>query len=198
MPLAMVHEVFQIAMGWWDYHLYEFRQGERKFGDLLDADGDETVEDSSDFFLTELLKKPGDKFLYAYDFGDDWMHEVTLERRAARGPSKYVDEDEARWAKCLHGKRACPPEDCFGVSGYADFLEAIEDPLHPDRKNKLDWIGCDFDPNAFDPIGVNLRLYHWEKDIKEKHLVIEALKAEMKKDNKLVVLPSPKLKPKKP
>ena len=57
------------------------------------------------------------------------MNEVVLERRAARGPSKYVDEDEARWAKCLHGKRACPPEDCFGVSGYADFLEAIEDPL---------------------------------------------------------------------
>jgi hypothetical protein len=62
MPLALVHEVFQIAMGWWDYHLNEFRQSKRKFGDLTDADGDKTVEDSRKFLLTELLEKPGDKF----------------------------------------------------------------------------------------------------------------------------------------
>jgi hypothetical protein len=202
MSLELVHEVFQIAMGWWDYHLYEFRLGKRKFGDLLDADGDKTVEDSSEFSLSDLLKKPGDKLLYAYDFGDDWMHEVTLERRAARGPSKYVDEDEDRWAKCLHGKRACPPEDCFGVTGYADLLDAIEDPLHQGRKDKLDWMGCDFDPDSFDPRIVNLRLFHWENEIKEEYLIFAALQEESKKENNLVALvppnQKPKQKPKKP
>jgi hypothetical protein len=88
----------------------------------------------SEFALSDLLKKPGDSVLYAYDFGDGWMHDVVLERRAS-----LPLDDFTAWAKCLHGKRACPPEDCFGVTGYADFLDAIEDPLNKNRKEKLDW-----------------------------------------------------------
>lgn len=192
MPLDLVHEVFQISMGWWDYHLYEFRQGDRKYGDLEDADGDEKVEDSAEFPLAHLLKKPGDTFLYAYDFGDSWMHRVVLERRTARSASRYVDEDEAQWAKCLHGKRACPPEDCFGVTGYADLVEAIEDPFHPSRKDKLDWIGSDFDPDGFDPRIVNLRLFLWERELQLETALALAKNDTMlgeETENNLVFLP---------
>lgn len=56
MSLELVHEVFQISMGWWDYHLFEFRLGKRKFADVLDADGDKTVEDATEFVLSDLLK----------------------------------------------------------------------------------------------------------------------------------------------
>ena len=107
-------------------------------------------------------------------------------------------DDEQIWAKCLHGKRACPPEDCFGVSGYAALLDAIEDPLHPYRQEKLEWLGCDFNPDSFDPRIVNLRLYHWEHDIKEEHLLFEAIAKDMNREKKkLVLLPSPEQKPKK-
>jgi hypothetical protein len=202
MPLDIVHEVFQIAMGWWDYHLYEFQQENSKYGDLADADGDMSVQDASAFLLNGLLKKPGDNFIYAYDFGDDWTHKVVLERRASL--SEYED---AVWAKCLHGRRACPPEDCFGVSGYAALLDAIEDPLHPERKEKLDWLGCTFDPDAFDARAINLRLILWQEAIEEEEramkFILEAcaqekedLKTTRKKNGNLVVLD--REKPKKP
>jgi hypothetical protein len=191
MSLELVHEVFQMAMGWWDCHLFEFRLGKRRFADVLD-DEDKTVADATEFALSDLLKKAGDNFLYAYDFGDGWMHDVVLERRIS-----LPEDDERVWAKCLHGKRACPPEDCFGVIGYSALLDAIEDPLHPHRKEQLEWLGCDFDPDSFDPRIVNLRLYQWEHEIKEEHLLFEAIKNDMNKEKKLVLLPSPEQKPKK-
>ena len=59
---------------------------------------------------------------------------------------------------CLDGKRACPPEDCGGIYGYADFLEAIRDPKHEQHEEMLEWIGREFDPEEFDLKEVNDRL----------------------------------------
>jgi Plasmid pRiA4b ORF-3-like protein len=56
------------------------------------------------------------------------------------------------------GKRACPPEDCGGVWGYASFLEALHDPEHPEHEEMLEWIGGEFDPEAFDLDEVNVEL----------------------------------------
>ena len=58
---------------------------------------------------------------------------------------------------CTAGKRACPPEDCGGVWGYADFLDAIGDPEHPEHEEMLDWLGGEFDPEQFDLAEVNRR-----------------------------------------
>jgi hypothetical protein len=59
---------------------------------------------------------------------------------------------------CLTGKRACPPEDCGGIWGYGDLLEAIHDPTHPEHKDMLEWLGGSFDPEEFDVDIVNQRL----------------------------------------
>jgi hypothetical protein len=59
------------------------------------------------------------------------------------------------YPRCLKGKRACPPEDVGGVWGYSYFLEAIQDPDHPEHTDYLDWVGEDFDPEAFDLNEVN-------------------------------------------
>ena len=56
---------------------------------------------------------------------------------------------------CLAGARACPPEDVGGIGGYEDFLKAIGDPQHPEHQEFLDWIGGEFDPEAFDVDEVN-------------------------------------------
>ena len=50
---------------------------------------------------------------------------------------------------------ACPPEDCGGVYGYAEFLEAIRDPEHDQHDEMLEWIGGEFDPEEFDIVFVN-------------------------------------------
>ena len=82
--------------------------------------------------------------LYVYDFGDEWHHLVTLEdvRPAVRRP------------RCVAGARACPPEDCGGIHGFADFLDAIADPKHPEHSQLMDWSGGAYDPAAFDPTRV--------------------------------------------
>lgn len=161
--LDMVHEIFQIAMGWWDTHLYDFQAGGRHFGDLSTADGDDEVEDSGEFTLQDILRKVGDRVQYDYDFGDCWDHEVVLEKIFPSG--KY---DDGSWAKCLHGKRAAPPEDCGGIPGFTELIEASEDPLHPRRKELLDWVGCDYNPDAFDARAINLRLILLQQEKEEE------------------------------
>lgn len=163
LTLDVVHEVFQIAMGWWDTHLYDFQVAGRHFGDLSTSDGDDEVEDSGEFSLQDVLKKVGDKLQYDYDFGDSWSHEVILEKILQSG--KY---DDGSWAKCLHGKRAGPPEDCGGIHGFTELIAAAEDPLHPQRKELLDWVGCDYNPDAFDARTVNLRLILLQQEKEEE------------------------------
>jgi hypothetical protein len=85
------------------------------------------------------------RFQYEYDFGDSWYHEVLFEGVVRPDP-------KAKYPLCLEGERACPPEDCGGVWGYPDFVEAIRNPDDERHEELLEWIGGRFDPEAFDPV----------------------------------------------
>ncbi|MEA3282215.1 MAG: plasmid pRiA4b ORF-3 family protein [Euryarchaeota archaeon] len=80
---------------------------------------------------------------YVYDFGDNWKHEIQLEKILPR-------EKGAVYPTCITGKRACPPEDCGGLWGYVDVLEALEGPDNEEHEELLDWVGENFDPDHFD------------------------------------------------
>lgn len=168
-PLDLVHEIFQVTMGWSNYHPYEFIVGEKHYvpSDIVEEEEEQLgLQDASKFDLDEVLMEPGESLIYRYDFGDEWIHHVLLE--------EILEEEEGPIiAHCLCGKRACPPEEVGGVDGYDEFIEAIEDPDHPDRIEKLGWIGCDFDPDAFDARLVNLRLALLEQDLVEYALAEE-------------------------
>jgi len=56
-----------------------------------------------------------------------------------------------KYPVCVAGKRACPPEDCGGIWGYQNFLEAVMNPFHEEHKETLEWVGGKFDAEAFDP-----------------------------------------------
>jgi hypothetical protein len=170
--LNLLHEVFQIAMGWWDCHLYEFRQGDLRYGALSDIDHDPNLKDLDEYTLSSLLKKPGDKLTYIYDFSDDWLHEIIFEQITSR-----PQDEQKVLAFCLNGKRACPVEDCGGVGGFADFLNAVEDPLHPEHHETLAWAGDGYDPNAFDSRAINLRLILWANEINHELEAAESLQS---------------------
>jgi hypothetical protein len=90
------------------------------------------------------VAKQGTAIRYVYDFGDDWVHRVVVEKvlRADRNVS---------YPCCIGGKRAGPPEDCGGVWGYEELLAAISDPDHAEHESMLEWVGGEFDPEDFEP-----------------------------------------------
>lgn len=148
--LDQLHEHIQTAMGWSNSHLHHFRVGEQLYGDprLMQENMEEmNYRDSTTTLLSDIVPKTGRKFrfVYEYDFGDCWEHEVLLEKclEAEAGGTYPI---------CLKGKRACPPEDCGGVWGYDDFLAAIGDPQHADHKDMREWVGGRFDAEDFDPV----------------------------------------------
>jgi hypothetical protein len=146
--LDKLHEHIQTAMGWTNSHLHQFDIKGKRFGDpeLLD-DGFDDFEciDSTKTYLSQVLPKTGRRFAfkYEYDFGDSWEHEVLFEGNLPVDP-------KAKYPWCLEGERACPPEDCGGVWGYAEFLNAIGNRKHPEHKDTLRWAGGSFDPERFD------------------------------------------------
>lgn len=77
------------------------------------------------------------------------QRETLLEHEVLFEGSPLVDP-KAKYPLCLEGERACPPEDCGGVWGYGDFLEAIRNPKHEEHESMLEWIGGRFDPEEFD------------------------------------------------
>lgn len=142
--LNKLHRVIQEAMGWTDSHLHDFRIGDVNYGQPTGNDFFEMDQaDESKEHLGNLVAQ-GDKFLYNYDFGDDWRHRIKVEK-----VEPLVSEPLSE-AWLLAGKRACPPEDVGGPWGYAEFLDAISDPESPEAQEMLDWVGENFDSDAFD------------------------------------------------
>ena len=143
--LAKLHDVLQAIMAWTNSHMHEFVKDRRSFGD---SSMDVEVEDERKWRLDQLLTKPNDKMVYVYDFGDDWQHQVLLEKILEPEPG-------VRYPVLVAGKRAAPPEDVGGIFGYAEFLDALADPSHPMHEDYKDWVGDGFDPEAFDLKEVN-------------------------------------------
>lgn len=154
MTLAQLHDVLQAAMGWEDCHLHEFRIGRQTFG-LPDPDaglmGGAGSVNERKVRLSDVLRKAGAKAEYTYDFGDSWEHAILVEKLLPSEPG-------LTYPVCTAGKRRGPPEDCGGLGGYYNLLEAIHDPEHEEHEDMLEWIGPHFDPEAFSVEDVNRRL----------------------------------------
>jgi len=141
------HQIIQIVMGWQNAHLHEFCFQDRKIGMLLDDDFDlPQVEDETELYLSDLSLGNGDTFAYLYDFGDSWEHIVDLEN---------ISDGVLPHFFCTNGERACPPEDCGGIWGYEEMLEALKDPSDPQYNDWTEWLPDDFDPGRFPREEVN-------------------------------------------
>lgn len=140
--LERLHKVIQASMGWRREHLYEFTIDGVAYGDP-DGQFDDDIVDARRFRVTRIGRAPGATFQYNYDFGDDWRHEIVLERILEPEPG-------VRYPRLVGGARACPPENCGGPPGYLDFLAIVLDPRHPERRWMLDLVDGRFDPEVFD------------------------------------------------
>lgn len=147
MTLEEIHYVVQTTMPWTNSHLHQFhaRDGARYADPAFELDD---TADETRVRLDELLVKPKDRIVYEYDFGDGWNHAIELEKIVAREPKQKLPV-------CVAGKRAAPPDDCGGVWGYEHLLEVLADPDHEEHEDLSEWVGGQFDAEAFDLKDVN-------------------------------------------
>ncbi len=137
-----LHAAIQAVMGWEDGHLHMFIVDGQRYGILDDEwDSGQSILEEADHRLNGVLSV-GQKFLYLYDFGDDWRHEITVEEIREGGKKELMPT-------CIAGERACPPEDCGGPYFYPEFLDALSDPSHEDHDHYVDIWG-EHDPEGFD------------------------------------------------
>jgi hypothetical protein len=139
MTLGDLHVAIQAVMGWENGHLHAFEVGGEQYGE---PGGLEDAGNENRLTLNGLVKSGVNRFRYTYDFGDDWEHDILIEK--APPPAGVT-----AFPACVAGMRACPPEDCGGPWGYADLLETLANPQHPDHEEQREWIGEDFDPETF-------------------------------------------------
>lgn len=143
--LSDLHHIIASAMGWMNSHLHEFEvDGDRYAApNEFYPEEDPDVIDARTVRLGDLVPV-GAKFTYTYDFGDDWRHDILVEKELQAEPGVSLP-------RCVGGRRGCPPEDVGGVWGYAEFLEVWRDPSHPEHEELREWAGPYFDPETFDP-----------------------------------------------
>jgi hypothetical protein len=149
--LPKLHRYFQTIMGWENYHLHSF-----SVGDAIYSEPDPDYDDSRNINerrvrLLDIAGMGQPAFIYTYDYGDNWRHEVTVEKVLTADP-------DDNYPLCIGGKRACPPEDCGATSGYDHFLQALADPHHEDHEQLRGWIGGIFDSEGFDLNSINRAL----------------------------------------
>lgn len=146
-----LHVAIQDAMGWEDRHLHQFTPVDPGEGRLerIGIPCDEVTDEVPCRAGWEVPIEPFfDSFealpvRYLYDFGDSWEHVVVPE-------GIWPAEPSAKYPRCVGGARSCPPEDCGGLEGYYDFLEAIQDKQHPEHEEMMKWVGGSYDPDGFD------------------------------------------------
>jgi|GEM_PF-997149 len=143
--LYAVHLLLQLVMNWENRHQHQFIGADMKgYGVAEEADGLKTgLLDERLYFLSDLVKNPGDRFTYIYDFEDEWVHEVVMEAVMEIGP-----DERSVW--CLGGGGACPPEECGGVSGYLELLEQLGSSNAEKHAEAVERLSMIVDPVAFD------------------------------------------------
>lgn len=97
--LGSLHWIVQAAMRWDNDHLHGFTVGQRQYGDP-----GYDMSDEYEIAIGQAFTRSRKTIGYTYDFGDDWRHDITLE--------KTLDVDaDAKYPVCVAGSGAVPVED---------------------------------------------------------------------------------------
>lgn len=149
-----LHRLIQLVFGWEDYHLYQFSpKGYGSHPTIAIPSPEDWEQSDMNSLKTKINKIFTDEkqsFNYIYDFGDDWVHQITVEK---------IMPDEIKKPVCLTGKGACPPEDCGGPWGYENLKIMLADPKHEEHQEMKEWLGMEedesWDANYFDLDEIN-------------------------------------------
>jgi hypothetical protein len=149
--LKVLHDIIQATMGWLDYHLWEFVIDGRAYGLPMNEDwGTGPRKEAAKVRLREVLKPGETRIDYIYDFGDGWEHEIRVNDIRKGAP-------EIGYPRYVAGERNGPPEDCGGVPGFYNLLDARADPAHPAHASAVAWLD-DYDPDLIEELPIKYAL----------------------------------------
>ena len=149
--LKVLHDVVQVSMGWCDHHLWEMTINGKTFGLPVDEDfGIAPRKLAERIRLRDVLTGDATRVDYIYDFGDNWGHSLVISGIRAGAPG-------IGYPRFVSGERDCPPEDCGGIPGFHEMLEARADPTHPDYEDVVEWLD-DYDPEELDVFPIEVAL----------------------------------------
>ncbi|CAO3655337.1 unnamed protein product [Mucor hiemalis] len=134
-----MHHLIQILFLWRNSHLHKFESAASSSPDFyndMDSDMDSDggyggLPESTE--VKDYLKQPKDKMLYEYDFGDGWEHIIELEKKVPK-------ENNKAYPYCVTGRSMAPFDDCGGIDGFYDLLEAVENKDHPEHNDMKEWL----------------------------------------------------------
>src|ERR1700747_3318607 len=116
--IATLHELLQIAFDWSDFHLHRFVIRGKEYG-LSRRSCTTFRTDARKVLLSQFRFRVNERFLYEYDFGDLWRHQIRFEciqpipRKedlpSLRWRGLCITARRLRWAGSLHGEDGPPP-----------------------------------------------------------------------------------------
>jgi hypothetical protein len=166
--IAELHHILQLVMGWTNSHLHRFVIHGKEYGIAYDG-GLGFDDDPRQIRLRDFQFRQRERFVYEYDFGDNWQHDVRIEQI-------LTAEGNRTYPVCIGGKRAVPPAECVGVEVYlaqgrrwkydflchrlrGDGIDREHDCHVDDEGEELDEPG--YDPDQFDRREVNAQWRRW-------------------------------------
>lgn len=111
MTLDRVHEVLQAAFDWDGYHLHSFETVCGEYGDPSREDDWSEFADESTVALAQVAVGEKAKVVYVYDFGDDWRHDIVVEKVLPATPG-------VAYPRCTRGRGETPAEDSGGIWAF--------------------------------------------------------------------------------
>jgi Plasmid pRiA4b ORF-3-like protein len=157
MTLDDLSRAIQGAFAWMGGHGHQFNFGKGElyssndFGDAGDNMGFPIPKDSKHVRLSEFLNPKHKPFKYEYDFGDSWLHVVSIE-------SVTPMERPIKDPECIAGENSAPPQDCGGTPGFENFKKIMANKRDSEHSSMRDWYGGDFNPQQFNMGETNKRI----------------------------------------
>lgn len=134
-----LHLILQTVFEWQDYHLFEFScptsHGKHIITENPEeydfpADDDSERLDAEETWIDDYFRT-GYQCTYTYDFGDTWIHNLTIHQCIEDYPYPYPR------IKGFSGNMI--PEDCGGPNGYEHLIQVLDDPEHEDYIDMRNW-----------------------------------------------------------
>ena len=149
--LKVLHDIVQVTMGWLGFHLWEIVVNGQAYGLPMEEDWGTAPRKVADRVRLREVLAPGTTTIdYTYDFGDSWEHKLIIS-------DVRPGDITTAYPRFIAGERDCPPEDCGGIPGFYELLEARGDPKHPDHDEITEWLD-EYDPDELDIFPIEVAL----------------------------------------